>query len=244
MKTTLIVQARSASKRLPNKALLPLAGEPMLFRVIERLRRCTSCEAVVLATTVLPEDDPLADIAREHGCFVFRGSENDLVDRICGAADMVQADVIVRYPSDNALPEPYDIDRIVGYFLENKCDFASNLCNVQQNGYPEGIGAEVYRRTSLELFRREEKDPWKREHITPCFYDYSKDAPAAPASFRIGTVSCPESYRRPNLKMCVDTADEYTYIARMYEDLYPLNPLFGIADVISWHSRIAASRIG
>lgn len=238
MKAALIVQARTASKRLPKKALLPLAGSPMLYRVLERLQFCTSCDSIVLATTNLPEDDSLVDIAKRLGCLVYRGLEKDLLERICGAADMVQADVIVRYPADNALPEAKDIDRIVSYFKESRCDYASNLCNILQNGYPEGIGAEVFRRSKLELFRQQEKDLLKREHITPCFYDCENNIPATPGAFKIGTVSCPESYRRPDLKMCVDTAEEYEYIARMYRELYSVNPLFGIMDVISWHDRI------
>ena len=244
MKTVMIVQARSGSTRLPGKALLPLAGEPMLFRLIERLRRCSSFEAVILATTLLPEDDQLAVIAKRQDCIVYRGSENDLIERICGAANMVGADVIARYPADNALPEPAEIDRIVNYFHEGEYDFASNLCNVLENNYPDGIGAEVFRCSTLEMLRREERNPSKREHVTPCFYDYSRNAPVSLESFKIGTIPCPKLYRRSDLKMCVDTPEEYEYIARMYSDIYPFNPQFSFVDVISWNDQINVKKVG
>ena len=103
MTTVCVVQARMGSVRLPGKMTMPLAGEPLIVRLLERLRRCTSLDAVVCATTTLPDDDALASAV---GDGVFRGHPTDLVDRHYQCALHHAADIIVRIPGDNPCPEP------------------------------------------------------------------------------------------------------------------------------------------
>ena len=86
MRTIAVVQARLGSTRLPGKVLLPLAGEPILARVLRRTARAGSVDELVVATTTLPSDDPIVDLARSEGLPVVRGSEADLLDRYLLAA--------------------------------------------------------------------------------------------------------------------------------------------------------------
>src|SRR5262245_19029581 len=116
-RVVMILQARMGSTRLPGKSMMHLAGAPLLARILERVRRCTIIDQIVLATTRESEDDALEDIARSYGVSTFRGSKDDLLDRYYQAAKAFRADLIVREPADNPVPEPAEIDRIIKYHL-------------------------------------------------------------------------------------------------------------------------------
>ena len=102
----LILQARMGSSRFPGKSMMDLAGEPLVGRILERVKRCTRLDDIVLAIPDTEQDKPLQKLADRYGVKVFVGSENDLVDRYYQAALVNEADVIVRIPADNTTPQP------------------------------------------------------------------------------------------------------------------------------------------
>ena len=226
------------STRLPGKSMMDLAGAPLVGRIIERVKRCKRVNEIVLATTQKPEDDVLEELARSYGVSAFRGSENDLVDRYYQAAKAFKADVVVRLPADNPCPEPSEIDRIIVYHLTGQSDFSSNLAEVFGNGYPDGIGAEVFNFEILEEVWQTSSDPEKREHPHLDFFDYKSQQPADPDRYRVGTVQCPPEFRRPDLVLDVNTREEYEFMAELYEYLYPRNPEFHITDIIEWYDNV------
>jgi spore coat polysaccharide biosynthesis protein SpsF len=227
----MIMQARMGSSRLPGKSVLPLAGRPLASRVIERVRRSRLVDEFVLATTNKTEDDPLVMLAEEAGIASFRGAENDLVDRYYQAAATFGADVIVRVPADNPVPEPSEIDRIIGFHIEKQNDFSSNYPDVFDNGYPDGIGAEVFSFSALRQVWETSADPRNREHPHTNFYEH-------PELFRLGTIQCPSEFRRPDIILDVNTRKEYEFLAQLYDALYPRNPEFTILDVIHWYDHV------
>jgi len=231
----LIMQARMGSTRLPGKSLLPLAGQPLVGRAIERVKRCQRLHEIVMATTQKPDDDPLAALGRAYGVAVFRGAENDLVGRYYQAAVAHRADVIVRIPADNPVPEPREIERIIAYHLESGNDFSSNYPDVFDNGYPDGIGAEVFNFDALRRVWETSADPRNREHPHTNFYEH-------PEIYKIGTIQCPPEFRRPDIILDVNTRDEYDFLAELYGDLYPRNPQFTIHDVIRWYDEVYCPR--
>ena len=237
-RAVLILQARMSSTRLPGKSLLPLAGRPLLARMLERVGRARRVNEIVVATTRQPEDDALAELAAAEGAAVYRGAENDLVERYRRAAEVYQAGLVVRLPADNAVPEPEEIDRIIEYHLRGESEFSSNLAEVMGNGYPDGIGAEVFERAALDEVAARPLTPMLREHPHLNFFDYRAQKPVEPARFRVGTVECPPAFRRPDLRLDVNTAEDYRFLARLYGDLYPRNPNFHITEIIDWYDNI------
>ncbi|MBN2406663.1 MAG: hypothetical protein JXJ19_03100 [Elusimicrobia bacterium] len=237
-----IIQARMGSERLPGKSMMDLSGAPLTGRIIERLKRCQVPDGIVLATTDSAADDGLSGLAAEYNTGLYRGSENDVVDRIYLAAKAYDADVIVRFPADNPVPEPGEIDRMIKHHLDNGNDFSSNLCNIMGNGYPEGIGAEVFSMDILEEIWRDEGNTRLKEHLTLYFYDYYRNELPDPQKYTVGTVRCPENIRRPDIRLAVDTEKEYEFIAGLYRDLYPSNPDFGIKDVVKWYDSLRQDR--
>lgn len=232
------------STRLPGKSMFDLAGAPLVGRILERVKRCELVDAIVLATTERLEDDVLVDLGRQYGVGVFRGAENDLVDRYYRAARAFGADVVVRLPADNPVPEPAEIDRIVAYHLTGQSAFSSNLAEVFGNGYPDGIGAEVFDLAVLEEVWQTATDPQKREHPHLSFFDYTTQRPANPQRYRVGTVPCPPEFRRPDLVLDVNTREEYAFMAALYAYLYPRNPRFHITDIIAWYDSVYMAGVG
>lgn len=222
------------STRLPGKSMLDLAGAPLVARILERVLRCREVSAVVLATTEKAEDDVLARLGAQYGAVVVRGSENDLVDRYLQAARSLDVSAVARLPADNPVPEPAEIDRIVRYHRDAANAFSSNLADVLGNGYPDGIGAEVFEVSALEQVWEAVEDPALREHPHRSFYDYDDGRAVDPGRFPVGTVECPADIRRPDLVLDVNTRPQYELMQELYEALYPANPEFGIRDVIAW----------
>jgi spore coat polysaccharide biosynthesis protein SpsF len=233
----LIVQARIGSTRLPGKSLMDLAGEPLVGRVLERVLRCNNIDDIVLAIPKTVENDALADLARQYGVNLYRGSENDLVDRYYQAAKIFNATIVGRLPADNPIPEPYEIDRIIEHHIQSNYAFSSNLSEVYGNGYPDGVGAEMIDFTALETVWKECKDPERREHVHLNFFNYI-DQKQVDERFSVGTIECPEIFRRPEIILDVNTQEQYEFIKQIYEYFYNENPYFHITDILNWYDQI------
>ena len=127
MKIVAIVQARMGSSRLPRKVLKDLGGATVLDRVLNRLGRSWLIQESVVATTIEPADDAIVEHCERTGRKVFRGSEQDVLDRYYQAAKYVNADVVVRITSDCPVIDPEVTDATVHAFLDRHADYASNV---------------------------------------------------------------------------------------------------------------------
>jgi spore coat polysaccharide biosynthesis protein SpsF len=210
---------------------MSLAGKPLVGCVIERLKRCERVHQMVLATTTKAEDDGLQALGDGYGVDVFRGAEVDLVDRYYRAALTYHADVVVRVPADNPAPEPAQIDRTIEYHLGGDNDFTTSYPDVFDNGWPDGIGAEVFNFEALEQVWKTSSDPRNREHPHTNFYEHRD-------TYRVGTLQCPAEFRRPDIKLDVNTQEEYEFMSQLYDYLYPRNSEFTILDVIWWYDHV------
>src|SRR3990167_593836 len=228
MKVVAIVQARMNSFRLPGKVLLPLAGEPMLWHILTRVRRAKSVDIVI---TAVPAQDhkALLHVSRPGLIVKHGGDENDLIGRFYHAARFIDADIIVRICADNPFVEPAEIDRAVSHYMNFPCVFVSNmhqhhkdLC--QANGYPDGIGCEVFSMSRLALMQDTITDKGLLEHPHKVFHEYAK----------IDSPICPSEFSRPDLKLDVNTKEEYEFVKDIYDHLYPQNHNFHITDVIRY----------
>jgi len=237
-KVALILQARMGSVRLPGKSMMDLHGAPLVGRILERVKRCTRPDVIVLATSTLACDDVLEEVSNDYDVPCFRGSEDDVLDRYYQASKVYDADIVLRLPADNATPEPSEIGRIIDYHIASGNAYSSNLAQVLNNGYPDGIGAEAISFWALEKIWKECHDPHWREHPHLNFFDYDSQKIINPDVFKVGTVQCPQEFRRPDVVLDVNTLDEYHFIYELYEYLYPRNPNFHITDTIKWYDEV------
>lgn len=221
MKIAVIIQARMTSTRLPGKVLLPLAGQPMLARQLERLRRLRHPHEVVLATTTNASDEPLVALCRMLGVHCFRGSEHDVLARYAGAAREVGAEVVVRITSDCPLLDPTVVDEVIDAYLAGGCDYASNMLEPR---YPYGMAVEVFSAAALYQAEAQACQPAEREHVTPYLYWH-------PQRFALRSVRCAQDLSAH--RWTVDTPEDYQLVQLIFETLYPRQPDFALADVLA-----------
>lgn len=144
---------------------MSIAGRAMLARVVERTARARRVHSVVVATSICPRDDPIAEIAALRGWTCFRGDEADVLDRYWRAAQEHEADVVVRVTADCPLIDPALIDQVVEILEEDpRADYASNT--LAPRTFPRGLDTEAFRISALERAWRESRERSYREHVT------------------------------------------------------------------------------
>ena len=216
IKTLTIIQARTGSTRFPRKVLVKINGITLIEQIINRVKKVKKIDEIVLATTKKREDDILCRLAKKNKISFFRGSENNLVDRYFKAAIFFNANVILRLPADNPIPEPKEYDRLIKYHLASNNDFSSNICNFKKNGYPDGIGVEIFNFNALKKIWKSQKNKKFREHIALNFYNYDKKRPYRRFNFKLGTIKCPKDISRPNLVLDINYKKDLVLIKKIY----------------------------
>ena len=144
-----VVQARMGSSRVPGKAMLDLAGRPLLGHMIDRVRRVRHVGPIVLATSTDPRNDPMIDFARAEGLAVFRHpAEDDLAGRVAGAIRDLPGDTVLKVGGDCPFIDPAVLQRMVDAALADPAaDFVSNRV---EWSYPLGLSADVLSRRAIE----------------------------------------------------------------------------------------------
>lgn len=217
-----ILQARVSSTRLPGKVLKPLLGQPMILRQVERLKRARTIDRLIIATSVGPEDDALAALCRENGLDCYRGSLEDVLDRYYQAAKPWNPAYVMRLTGDCPLTDPEILDRLAELHLGSACDYSSTAL---EPTFPDGLDAEIMTFSALEQTWREAKLPSHREHVTPFLYQH-------PDRFSIRVLKHEENLS--TLRWTVDEPADFEFVSRIYEELYPTNPNFGMRDVLAF----------
>jgi spore coat polysaccharide biosynthesis protein SpsF len=224
-KVVALVESRMTSRRLPGKNFKPILGRPMLSRLLERLRRARSLDAICLATSVDPSDAVLEELARGEGIACHRGSLEDVLDRVLGAARSVNADVIVEITGDCPLVDPQVVDAAVARYLRGDVDYVANVLN--RLTFPIGFDVQVYGVSLLAEIAGLTSDPDDRVNVTPFIYHH-------PERYRLLNLQAPPALARPFYRLCVDHPEDFELITAVYESLYPHNPAFTGADVIAF----------
>lgn len=208
MKTIAIVQARMGSTRLPNKVMRPICGTPMIGLLLGRLAAATRVDQVFVATSEDPRNDPLAEYVRSLGYGVYRGSEDDVLDRFYQVARRERADVVVRISGDSPLIDPALVDAVISEYLRTGVDYASNI---EPPTYPDGQDTEVFSYAVLEKAWKEARARSEREHVTP-FFRWSRAFTHANV-----THDSDESGQR----WTVDEPADFDLIQRIFEHFHP-----------------------
>jgi glutamate-1-semialdehyde 2,1-aminomutase len=164
VRTVAIVQARMGSTRLPGKVMTTVCGVPLLGLLITRLSRARKLDEVVVATSVLPADDVIETYVNGLGYRVYRGSENDVLDRFYHAATGAGADIVVRITADCPLIDAELVDEVVTARERQNVSYASNT---EPPTFPDGLDVEVLTIAALEQAWREARAKGDREHVTP-----------------------------------------------------------------------------
>lgn len=223
------VEARMTSSRLPGKVLLPAAGKPLLQILVERLKKTPDLDAIVVATTTNINDDPIAALATSLGVEVFRGSEDDVLGRVCGALRASRADVCVEITGDCPLVDAEIVDEAITEYLRT-CDTNLYISNSDPHrSVPAGLDVQVFAADSLYRLEAETHDPLDREHVSFGFY-----RPATGDRWKPRFINHPTCKGGEDVLVTLDYREDYELIQRLYEELSPDNPFFSAAEIIAW----------
>jgi len=225
MNIVTVVQARCSSTRLPDKVLLPLAGESLLFRLLERISNSKLKGQIIVATSTENSDDIIEKLCIDKNFNCYRGSLNDLLDRHYQAAKLLNANAVVKIPSDCPLIDPQIIDKVIGFFIEHSSDF-DFVSNLHPATYPDGNDVEIMHFNVLEDAWKNAKRQLEREHTTPYIWEN-------PDKFRIGNVEWETglNYSMTH-RFTIDYPEDYEFIKRVYDELYHKNPKFGLNEIL------------
>jgi glutamate-1-semialdehyde aminotransferase/spore coat polysaccharide biosynthesis protein SpsF (cytidylyltransferase family) len=225
-----IVQARVASTRLPRKVLADIGGRPMLWHVVDRVRRAHLVHRTVVATSTEAGDDAIAAFCERYELDCCRGSEADVLDRFYQTAQAFSAKFIVRITADCPLIDPDVIDRVVEILQTGAYDYVSNTLRYT---YPDGLDAEAFTWETLLQTCREAKKPSEREHVTPYMRLSGK--------FRLTNVENDLDLSGHGYRWSVDDASDLQFIRRIYAS-FADRPDFRLKDVLMLLEREPALR--
>ncbi len=208
MKIIALVQARMGSTRLPNKVMKPINGVPLIELLLSRLSLAREINQIILATSIDEKNRPLAEHVQSLGYPVFRGSEEDVLDRFMQAARIHEADVIVRITGDCPLVDPGLVDAAIRKFVSSQSDY---LSNVVPPTFPDGLDIEVFSRKAMERAWNETNQRRDREHVTPYLRESGK--------FRTESITHSEDLSA--LRWTVDEPEDFMVIERVFQHFHP-----------------------
>jgi len=202
-----IVQARAGSTRLPGKLFFKIGPKAILEWVIQRLRVSARVERVVVATTANPEDDQTENMAGSLGVPVFRGEEDDVLDRFYRALEVFPADTVVRATADNPLLDTATLDTMIEAHVAGGYDYTG--CG---GPVPIGLTAEAVSSSAIKTAWSQSREKPHREHVTPYIYTH-------PEKFRLSSIPASPAISGRSYRLTTDTVDDYNLMTAIYERL-------------------------
>lgn len=212
------------SSRVPGKALLKLAGKPLLWHMVDRMRRVNGIGHIVLATSAEPQNEVLRDFAQQNdiGFFAHEG-EDDLAGRIAGAIEHEEGDFVLKTGGDCPLIDPDVLQLMVDTAIQNSgADFVSNRI---QWSYPLGLSADVLSRSAIVWANQNLTTAQEREFFALYIRDH-------PAQFKVIPV-----IHDANLSHHIWTVDEpedIEFMQNIFNALYRKGEVFKLQEVLSF----------
>ena len=213
------VQARLGSKRFKNKVLKKIFGKPLIKILLDRLKYSKMSKKIIVLVPSNNKNDQLFNLIKKFKYPVFRGSENDVLDRFYKAAIYYNADVVIRITADCPLIDPDIIDKAVKLFRKKKVDY---LSNVRPPTFPDGLDVEVFSFNSLKYAWKNAKMKYDREHVTP-FIVRSK---------KFKTFNFRNNIDYSDERFTVDKKEDFILIKNIIKKFYP-NSRFSWKKIIS-----------
>lgn len=227
-KISVMIQARTGSSRLPGKVLSEIENKPMIWHVINRVKKIKSVQQIALITTKEKSDKVLLDIAENEGIIGFTGDTKDVLNRYYQCAQKISADPIIRITSDCPVIDPYLIEEMLQFFLKNDFDYVSNI---HPATYPDGLDAEIFSFQTLEKTALSAKLNSEREHVTPYIEKH-------PELFKIYNFE--NNTDLSQIRLTVDQKEDLKLIQKIYSLMSPKNDfrLNEILDLISKNPKL------
>lgn len=196
--TGIILQARMGSVRFPGKILRPLGNKKLLLeQIVDRLSSLQHEADLVIATSTQLKDDETELFCKQRSIKCFRGSEEDVLSRYYECALYYGFKQIIRLTGDNPFVDVEELDNLIGLHLTENAEYSHSF-----NSLPVGTGAEIMTFSTLKRCFTEGANANHREHIN----EYIQENPSL---FLIKTLAVKSEKNRPEVRLTVDTEDDY-----------------------------------
>ena len=225
MKIGAIIEARMSSSRLPGKVLMTAANKPFLLHIVERLKRVKKIDKIIVATTNNKKDEEIVKFCKKNNISFFRGSEDNVMQRVILAAKKYKLDVLTEVTGDCPIIDYRIIDQCLEIFLSNKVDYVTN-CHIRS--YPDGMDVQVYKLRTLIKSSKMTKNKLDQEHVT---LHIRKN----PSIFKTINLMPNRDIYWPELGLTLDEHKDYLLLKKIIEHFYKKkNKLFSCEDVINF----------
>lgn len=225
----IILQARTGSTRMPEKVILPFfEGKSILDLLIEKVEKLGV--PAVLATTVNPSDDRICDLAARHDFPVFRGSENDVLDRFIQAAKKFGFNKIIRVCADNPFLDLAGMKTLIETFEKSDVDYLSfQLAGNKPSILTHfGFWTEAVGLNALAKAQQLTNEKLYHEHVTNFIY-------GNPEVFNVQFIQAdPLVFSRTDIRMTLDTPEDFQVQQQIFATISKENPNFGIPEIVNW----------
>ena len=204
-KIAIIIEARSSSKRLPGKILLPLGKKTVLEFLIQRLKALSKKinSKIIIATTSNKDDKKIVNLAKKNSVNFYQGSENNVLKRVIEAAKKYKIEIVIRITSDCPLIDVNIVKQVFETFRHNNVDLVTNA---HVRSYPDGMDVAVMSTSSLKkAFLLAKKNRELLEHVTLTMKKYKE-------KFRIINYISPEETNYPKIGLTLDEINDYKLI--------------------------------
>jgi spore coat polysaccharide biosynthesis protein SpsF len=219
MKQAITITARMKSTRLPLKVMRYIEGYPMIEHMIDRLKTSHNADMVILCTSIDPQDDILVDVAEKKEIEHFRGSKEDVLDRLYHAAQAFSVDFIASTTADNPLADPLHLDKLIDTYQHTKADYITTM------GLP--LGAYGY---GLKITTLGEVIASKSETDTEIWGHFFEKNP------QVKKIDLPIEplLHHPEMRLTVDEEPDLRLMREIFHHFYPQNPRFTLPQVVSY----------
>ena len=210
-RTLVVLQSRLSSSRLPGKAMLSVAGRPMVVLAAQRAGNAGGATDVVVATSDQPEDDVIATAVTAAGIAVVRGPLDDPLARFgiavaeASGGPLADDDVVVRLTADNVVPDGGLVAHLVDGLGQGGFDYVR--LGGDDPALPYGVAGEAFTARVLREADATATSAHDREHVTPWIRQQVGDRPLQVAD---------ASPAWAGARCTVDTFDDFVRVAKVF----------------------------
>ena len=219
-----LIVARSASKRLKDKAFKKICGLMTIEHLILRVKRAKKINKIILCTTKNKEDKVFKNIAKKHKIDIFFGDNLDVLKRMNGALKKVKCDLALRITGDDILIDPTLLDKNIQFHLENNLEYSNN------KKLPSGMEVEIFNKDLLFNIEKISVDTKNTEYLTFYVEDNIQQIQHA-------TLDTGKDYR--NIRMTLDNENDFQIIKIFLQLMKKKKKLFsyGLNEVVKFYKQ-------
>ncbi len=218
MKSAILITARLKSTRLPMKVIKPIHGKPMIVHMLDRLKLAIAPDEIIICTSTVAQDDPLEEIAAQQDVKCFRGSPEDVLQRLTDAAEQYEVETVINCTADNPFVDPVYVDKLYQHHIESSNEFT------KIEGLPWGVFSYAISRDALKKVCE-----LKNETDTEVWHGYFMDT----GKFKWDALEVKdESVLWPGLRLTVDTPEDFEMVTKVFDELYDSKKVFPLTEIV------------